>query len=301
MYDRVQRLCISLYRSGTRHLESTNDYFKARYMASSMGRFMSPDNGSDQSSADPQSLNLYSYVRNNPLRFTDPSGHCRSFVSGGSACGNKGDGGAECSLDGIDIPCSMTHSNAIVPCPNNQCFANNEKAQQQSSGSSGPSLFSRIWNGIKSLFGQGSQEGQREEVTHQIFFSSNATAGLLSQSYSYVPGSGTGYYNLGGSVGGSSVSLTIGLATDANEYLSGLGVSVCGFDGLGGCGGFTSNAEAVQVGVGVGGRGIVAGYGLDPVQALVTGMVEGEPVDPLATNVGGIYMEDEAGLWNLTQ
>ena len=40
-----------------------------------MGRFTSPDDGSDQSPGDPQSWNLYSYVRNNPLSNVDPDGH----------------------------------------------------------------------------------------------------------------------------------------------------------------------------------------------------------------------------------
>ncbi len=54
--------------------ESMNDYFKARYMASAMGRFMSPDTllGSPD---DPQSLNLYAYVKNNSLTNIDPDGH----------------------------------------------------------------------------------------------------------------------------------------------------------------------------------------------------------------------------------
>jgi RHS repeat-associated protein len=51
------------------------DNFEARYMASRLGRFMSPDPdnaGSDATS--PQSWNMYSYVGNNPLAFTDPTG-----------------------------------------------------------------------------------------------------------------------------------------------------------------------------------------------------------------------------------
>jgi RHS repeat-associated protein len=56
--------------------ESGNDYFGARYYASSMGRFLSPDpSGLDFANPrNPQSLNLYSYVRNNPLGHIDPTG-----------------------------------------------------------------------------------------------------------------------------------------------------------------------------------------------------------------------------------
>jgi hypothetical protein len=39
------------------------------------GRFMSGDSGVDQDVEDPQSWNLYGYVRNNPLTNVDPDGH----------------------------------------------------------------------------------------------------------------------------------------------------------------------------------------------------------------------------------
>jgi RHS repeat-associated protein len=59
-----------------------NDYFGARYYASSMGRFMSPDWSATVEPVpyskldDPQSLNLYAYMLNNPLGGVDPDGHC---------------------------------------------------------------------------------------------------------------------------------------------------------------------------------------------------------------------------------
>ena len=72
-----------------RDTESGNDYFEARYYASSMGRFMSPDSGVDQHPEDPQSWNLYGYVRNNPLTGTDPTGEftCDKTVSA-TQCAN---------------------------------------------------------------------------------------------------------------------------------------------------------------------------------------------------------------------
>ena len=59
-----------------RDAESGNDYFGARYYASSMGRFMSPDPSGllAQKPSDPQSWNLYAYARNNPLMNIDPTG-----------------------------------------------------------------------------------------------------------------------------------------------------------------------------------------------------------------------------------
>ena len=71
-----------LFTGKERDTESGNDYFGARYYASSMGRFMSPDWSAKEEPVpyakldDPQTLNLYAYVGNNPLIRTDPTGHC---------------------------------------------------------------------------------------------------------------------------------------------------------------------------------------------------------------------------------
>jgi len=59
-----------------RDTESGLDYFGARYYSNGLGRFTSPDLPFiDQHPGDPQSWNLYTYVRNNPLRFRDPTGN----------------------------------------------------------------------------------------------------------------------------------------------------------------------------------------------------------------------------------
>jgi RHS repeat-associated protein len=52
------------------------DYFGARYYSGAQGRFTSPDPIiiMKQKMVDPQQWNMYGYVRNNPLRFTDPTG-----------------------------------------------------------------------------------------------------------------------------------------------------------------------------------------------------------------------------------
>ncbi len=70
-----------LFTGKERDTESGLDYFGARYYASSMGRWMSPD-WADKPEAvpyssleNPQSLNLYGYVLNNPLSKADPDGH----------------------------------------------------------------------------------------------------------------------------------------------------------------------------------------------------------------------------------
>ena len=59
-----------------RDFETGLDYFGARYFSSAQARFTSPDPVviTPERFFDPQQLNLYAYVRNNPLRFIDPTG-----------------------------------------------------------------------------------------------------------------------------------------------------------------------------------------------------------------------------------
>jgi RHS repeat-associated protein len=61
--------------------EDNLDYFGARYYSAQMGRFMTPDwaekpvNVPYAHFGNPQSLNLYSYVQNDPTTVGDPDGH----------------------------------------------------------------------------------------------------------------------------------------------------------------------------------------------------------------------------------
>jgi RHS repeat-associated protein len=79
-----------LYTGQMRDGESTagtdtgQDYFNARYFWANTARFTSPDAPfADQRPEDGQSWNMYAYVRNNPLRYVDPSGACSRSADGG--------------------------------------------------------------------------------------------------------------------------------------------------------------------------------------------------------------------------
>ena len=87
-----------------RDSESGLDYFGARYYASSMGRFSSPDPSglAYADLGDPQSFNLYSYVRNNPLKNVDPSG---------LDCVYLNDAGDGVDRDGIDHNTTQSECN----------------------------------------------------------------------------------------------------------------------------------------------------------------------------------------------
>ena len=84
-----------MFTGKERDAETGLDFFEARYYSAAQGRFTSPDEFkggfldaySGQMAfqpgplpyadiSDPQTLNKYLYVRNNPLRYTDPDGHC---------------------------------------------------------------------------------------------------------------------------------------------------------------------------------------------------------------------------------
>ena len=109
-----------------RDTESGLDYFGARYYASSMGRWMSPDWADKPEPvpysklANPQSLNLYSYVSNNPLNKVDLDGHCENGFTGG-------DYGGFLALDSCE---SLPNSGQSVAVKE---VAQKAQAQQQSS------------------------------------------------------------------------------------------------------------------------------------------------------------------------
>jgi RHS repeat-associated protein len=82
-----------------RDTESGLDNFEARYLGSSLGRFMSPDPMGGHLE-NPQSLNRYAYVLNNPLSLTDPTGldsylSCTQTKDNASTCQSQRVGGTD--------------------------------------------------------------------------------------------------------------------------------------------------------------------------------------------------------------
>jgi RHS repeat-associated protein len=84
-----------LFTTYERDSESGNDYAMARYNISRLGRFSSRDPLTG-STSDPQSLNRYPYVRNDPIDFVDPSGRLLAPKNPSCAavdCSSMGAGG----------------------------------------------------------------------------------------------------------------------------------------------------------------------------------------------------------------
>jgi RHS repeat-associated protein len=84
-----------------RDSETGLDHTLFRQYSSSLGRWSSPDPLAGDIS-DPQSLNRYSYVRNNPLTGVDPLGADMIEIGGG---------GLNCTLDGISTSCGSVNLN----------------------------------------------------------------------------------------------------------------------------------------------------------------------------------------------
>jgi RHS repeat-associated protein len=124
-----------LFTGKERDTESGNDFFNARYYASTTGRFLSPDPSGLAYAhlANPQSLNLYSYVRNNPLRFVDPTGL------------------AGCQLEGMDTSCNgLSNNEGAQACPDNNC--NEQPSTTQQMASSRPGFWGRLGQRFHNFF-----------------------------------------------------------------------------------------------------------------------------------------------------
>lgn len=77
-----------------RDIETGLDYFIHRYYSSTLGRFTSPDLlFAEQDESDPQTWNLYTYVGNNPINYTDPFGLWKKVdCDNGGQCWQAEDG-----------------------------------------------------------------------------------------------------------------------------------------------------------------------------------------------------------------
>jgi RHS repeat-associated protein len=105
-----------------RDTESGNDYFGARYYSSAMGRFLSPDWSAKAEPVpyakldNPQTLNLYGYMRNNPLGGVDQDGHCdwcQKLWNG--ITGNGFQTNAQIAANQATVTATMSDTYALAP------------------------------------------------------------------------------------------------------------------------------------------------------------------------------------------
>lgn len=137
-----------------RDSESGLDNFGARYDASSLGRFMTPDWASKPTTVpyalfgDPQTLNLYAYVRNNPVSRTDADGHCADHYKDGTCKVNvdsaTGQAGAKAGkqLEGV-----LNKYDKAVNALNDKDKFNIKDSNGKVIGSMTGKEFKAVWNG----------------------------------------------------------------------------------------------------------------------------------------------------------
>jgi len=116
-------------------------YYGARYYDPTIGRFISADT-IVPNPADPQSLNRYSYCINNPLKYTDPSGHWPNWSSIGQFF--KGAGESIFSTVASAFPPYQLYTQVIVPIKQ---LASQEIAYQDLQTNP-----AQMWEGIKSYY-----------------------------------------------------------------------------------------------------------------------------------------------------
>jgi len=102
-----------------RDTESGLDYFEARYLSSDLGRFMTPDWAGNPTTVpyasfgNPQSLNLYSYVQNDPIGGIDADGHCGGVENCGQIDPTEGATNAVYAMQGAQDAASSNSWNQL--------------------------------------------------------------------------------------------------------------------------------------------------------------------------------------------
>jgi RHS repeat-associated protein len=128
------------YTGAERDKETTLDFLQARYLANLQARFMSPDPAGNAGAdpTNPQSWNMYSYARNNPLKYVDPTGLCSRDINGNLFDDDNIDdeGGAfvfsgPCSGGVVGDPDAAANNG---PDPNNPAIEGNTVSAQEDSG-----------------------------------------------------------------------------------------------------------------------------------------------------------------------
>ncbi|MEW9701496.1 RHS repeat-associated core domain-containing protein [Paenibacillus sp. SI8] len=118
-------------------------YLRARWYDPSMGRFVGEDTYAGQIS-NPLSQNRFSYVKNNPLIYTDPSGHdILSLIS---------------ALEGI-----LAGSAALSATPVKSSGYTPAQAGYDAMRASVIVGFSMVWGKVKAAFNSDSSEGKKED------------------------------------------------------------------------------------------------------------------------------------------
>jgi RHS repeat-associated protein len=144
-----------------RDSETGNDYFEARFNSSTLGRFLSPDPLSGHQE-DPQTLNKYVYVRDNPLILTDPTG-----LDFNLKCTQTADNNATCQ-DGVQgtilkngkfQPTVVTSASLQDPHSGNTAKVNQNGVQITTASGTSEGVFIHGTTALNDIQGSGDLKG----------------------------------------------------------------------------------------------------------------------------------------------
>jgi RHS repeat-associated protein len=185
-----------------RDSESGNDYAMARYGTNRLGRFASPDPVAG-SRSDPQSVNRYAYVRNDPVNGLDPLGLDDSWICG---YGNDDCGGNLASPGGYgdglpaglyDDPLATCGAAYDTPCFSNVVFGDPLLLDSGGRGTSGyvvdgnhvsANMAQALQNMGAAVECPGDVCGAWVNGQYEQFFCTIALCGYLSQEQQYTMG-----------------------------------------------------------------------------------------------------------------
>lgn len=257
-----------------RDQESGLDYFGARYYASNMGRWMSPDWSSNPISIpfaridNPQTLTLYAYVGNNPLRRFDSNGHL------------------DCSGGALqDVACAVTAAAKSIW----NWLSGGSNSQSTSVTTTQQDNYTPEQMGQQNVF-----TAMRPNRAPD-FYSASLQLGYTAPSVSYMPSTKNVFAGPGAAgPHGFGLMLTAGWSKRPEDFLGGSSASGCAYFVAAACVGssLTSFAPTLQLGVNIGppGGSLSAGYNLD-WNSYTQSLYESLPVEaPGAVGVGsGLY------------
>jgi RHS repeat-associated protein len=209
-----------LYTGQLRQAEIGLDYFNARWYLPHLNRWIQPDTVIPDV-YNPQSMNRYSYVYNNPIRYSDPSGHCPQCVTiaAGAVIG---------AVAGAVLYASFV---------------------------SGPNFD---WGDLALAAGVGAAGGALIGTGIAITQGGALFAGLTAQAAAAAAGAASG---AGASMASSQVAYTVGAGDSYNsgDMLVATGVGA-GVGAVSGYGGVMAPAQATTINVVAGSVGSMAQY-----------------------------------------
>jgi RHS repeat-associated protein len=219
--------------------ETGLDFFEVRYLAGVQGRFTSPDSFGGFIS-NPQTLNLYAYVQNNPLAYADPTGHFAQSPHEESPQAEEDLRRKRALAERYPCWCLRQDGNKPTPPPGYDIAVNGalttvgggavvadsiniSASSKAGAGGKRPGFWSRLWNGFKKILPRMSA-GLGAEGSAVVAFPVFGAGGTAAGGVGIFNGSSGlqlgGYGSYGASAGPAGIASYPPLESGANGWPS---------------------------------------------------------------------------------